>query len=674
MSNALRLAIIFTIAVLALAAPGNAHPDHSLVGGERAGPGEVHIAGMLDVRRDRIRLDGVSVSVNGLSAPVSVDGHFAANVPIAPYYRVDIGGEKVFAMVQTFGNAELRDEQCECLVIPPIELLARKKGRIELFFGGDSMAGRRYFKAASGKPAVLDRATLDRDLDALFTAMKPYIATSDLASINLESVVSEEQPGTPSPKKFVFYSPPELTNALRRAGIDHVALGNNHTADYGDEGVNTTIDALDAAGVAWSGAGMNIDEAERASRLKVNGKKLGIYSFVGWRGTWTPNQTASETKAGAAWGPRKRVERVTTRERRAGYTPIMHFHGNAEYGDRSSELSVPRFRAAIEQSAPVVIGHHPHVTHGLEIYRGGLIAHSLGNFLFDQDRPQTQVSYALKVWLERGKFLRAEAIPLNILDYRPVPAIGGMREASLRRLHWLSAEMGTVMARSGGHSVVWREREGFEAPDCRTPAQFKLGRFAPACLGENITHGRNIIPRGDFENARFGEATERFWATRNAAIDFRTSEDGEGYIALLPDSLSKSAYLYSRSYIRDIYATHFTWEGRIKLPRGAQVELMAKMQPEAGAKPTPSTRGVSLGTQQVGADGWQKLHFEFTRPEEGEGAARAFRIIMKIRFDDRTAAGERTIELDDLALIEWPNEAVQRDPANAWRWTHQRER
>ncbi|MEL7189941.1 MAG: CapA family protein [Pseudomonadota bacterium] len=670
MMTILRLSRLLALTVLLFSSPLAAHPDHALVGGEHAGPGEILIAGMLDGRRDRVKSDKLSVTVNGISAEIAEDGHFATSVPISTYYKVVISGDAIFSMVQTFGNAEIRDDQCGCLNVPPIELVARKEGRIELFFGGDSMAGRRYFNAPRGEQAVLDHATLSQDLDHLFEPIKPYIETSDLASINLESVVAATQPGPPSPKKYLFFSPPELAGALARAGIDHVSLGNNHTADYRAAGVRTTIEALDGAGVAWSGAGMDVAEAERASRFDVKGQNLGIFGFVGWRGTWVPNQTATETKAGAAWGRRSDVERVTKRERRAGYLPIMHFHGNLEYADRPSDLSLPRFRAAIEKGSPLVIGHHPHVTHGLEIYRGGLIAHSLGNFLFDQEHPHTHVTYALKVWLERGKFLRAEVIPLQMLDYRPVPAVGGMREASLRRLHWLSAEMGTIMARSGGHSVVWRKRKGFREPDCRDPGKFNLATFAPSCLTDKGTLGRNLIPRGDFENTVFNEADDRFWMTRNAALDFRQRTNGEGFMAVLPDGAGKSAYLYSRSYIRDIYSTRFTLETQIKLPRAAEIELIAKTRPQEGATPTPSVRGVSIAKQRMNAGDWQSLRFDFDRPEEKDGAARAFRIILKIRFDDKSAHGNKLIEIDDFNLIEWPREELQRDPTRAWWWTH----
>lgn len=665
---------VIALATFMVAEDARAHPEHSLVGGEDIRPGEILVEGMLDGRRDRIDLTSVEVSINGVTAKTDTQGHFAASVPRSAYYFVQISGERIFHSMQTFGNAEIADASCHCLAIPAIELVARKKGRVELFFGGDSMAGRRYFSARRGEKAVLDRVTLDQDLDQLFTAIKPYFANSDLASINLESVVAAEQPGPPAPKKYLFFSPPELPQALARAGIDHVSLGNNHTADYRDAGLRTTFDALDAADVAWSGAGMDVTQAERASRFEIAGEKLSIYGFVGWRGTWTPNQTATETKGGAAWGLRSVVEKVTRRERKAGYTPIMQFHGNMEYADRPSEMSLPRFRAAIEKGAPLVIGHHPHVTHGLEIYRGGLIAHSLGNFLFDQEHPHTHVTYGLKVWLENGKFLRAEVLPIQMLDYRPVPATGTMREAVVRRLYWLSAEMGTKLDRSGGHAVVWRKRPRDSEPECKAPGPWHLASFAPACVDPATEYGRNLVPRGDFENTRVSEAKDRFWVSRNAGVDFRRRDsESEGHLSLLPEGTSKASFLYSNSYIRDVSARDFTLEARIRVPRDVEIELIAKARPHEDDKPSSSVKGeVVAATRLPASNDWQDLRLPFTRPEETPGKARAFRFILKFRFTDRSEGGEKTIDIDDFALVEWPDAADQADPTQAWRWTHSR--
>lgn len=676
-----RISACAVLAAIVVALPLRAQDAIGLVGGDRVDEGMVRIEGRLDGRRDSVDLAAVALSVNGTAAELASDGSFAATVPRTAYYRLAIGGADVFAMVQTFGNEEVADAACACLRLPAIELVARKPGRIELFFGGDSMAGRRFFEAGPGKKAVLDRVTIHRDLDRLLAPMAPYFATSDLASINLESVVADEQPGPPAPKKYKFFSPVALPLALKRAGIDHVSLGNNHTNDYGAPGMRTTLDALAGAQLATSGAGMNVTEAEAGSRFEVAGQKLSIYGFVGWRGTWDPNQTAEPDKAGAAWGTLDRVEAVTVRERQAGYLPIMQFHGNVEYGDRPTELSVPRFRTAVDKGAPVVIGHHPHVTQGLEIYRGALIAHSLGNFLFDQEHPHTHATYGLKVWLENGRFLRAEAIPMQMLDYRPVPAVGGMREAVLRRVHWLSAELGTKLARSGGHAVLWAKGPRAEQPPCRRPGGGGLAGIAPACIDPSLDYGRNIVPRGDYANTLVAEARDRFWDTKNASVDFRGLEAGQGSMVLLPDAATRTAYLYTKSYLRDLYALRFSLTSRIRTARPVEVRLMIKDRPAENAEPTPTVEGELVGTRilPAGAD-WQALRFDFDRPRIAAGAIPGvtgavpspFRFILAFRFLDTRGEGDRIVAFDDFALVEWADAPSQADPAQAWRWTHAR--
>ena len=679
------LPIIARFALMAgmplLALPASGQSTQPVAATDHGKSGEVRITGTLDGRRDKIDLTAVTATLNGVPVALTASGQFDAATDRTAYYQLKLEGPGIFTMVQTFGNEEITDPTCNCLVVPAIELVARKPGRVELFFGGDSMAGRRYFEAPAGKKAVLDRVTITRDVDRLLAPMAPYFSTSDLASINLESVVADEQPGPPAPKKYKFFTTTELPKALVRAGMDHVSLGNNHTNDYGAPGMRATLDALAAANLATSGAGMNVEEAERASRFDVLGTKISIYGFVGWRGTWDPNQTAEVNKAGAAWGTLDRVEAVTIRERRAGYVPIMQFHGNVEYGDRPTAMSTPRFRTAVDKGAPVVIGHHPHVTQGLEIYRGALIAHSLGNFLFDQEHPHTHVTYGLKVWLEKGKFLRAEAIPMQMLDYRPVPAVGGMREASLRRLHWLSAELGTKLARSGGHAVVWAKGPRAQQPACRTPGAFTLATLAPACIDPSQDYGRNVVPRGDYANTMVAEARDRFWDTKNASVDYRGLGEGAGSMALLPDATTKPFYLYTKSYLRDLYALRYTLTSKIRTPRDVEVRLLVKDRPAEGSEPTPTVEGELIGSQRVAAGaGWQELRFDFARPAVALGAIpgvsaevpNPYRFILEFRFPNPRGEGDKVLAFDDFVLVEWADPASQADPAQAWRWTHAR--
>lgn len=635
---------------------------------------DVTLTGSLDGRRDGIELAPLTVHINGVAAATTQDGRFTATVPAQPYFRVDIAGAGIFPAVQTFGELELRDERCDCLAIPAIELVAKKPGRVELFFGGDAMAGRRYFVPREDGEAVLDNATLDSDLDALFAHIRPYLQSADMASINLESVVAKVAPAPPAPKKYLFYTPPEIAPALKRAGIDHVSLGNNHTADYRGPGVRTTIDALDAGGVAHSGAGMDVAQAEAAWRTEVGGQKLSVYGFVGWRGTWTPNQIATQTKAGAAWGTAGAIRRVTRRELAAGYIPVMQYHGGLEYSDRHSDMTDKRYRTGIDAGAPLVIAHHPHVTQGLELYRGGLIAHSLGNFLFDQDHPHTHVSYGLKVWLQDGAFLRAEAVPLQILDYRPVPATGAMREASLRRLYWLSSEKGTTLHQTGGHAALWADGFGGSPERCVPARNWSLARLAPVCVGEGEEPGRNTIPRGDFENVRVGAALERYWRTHAADHDFRTLADGGTVLALRPESAGAPFVLMTRSYIRDLYARRFTVTARMRVPRDVRIDVLAKGQPDQGSWTPGPHRGYRMASTVVRATGeWQDVALDFSRAEVKPGVAWAFRPILKFTYLDRVEGqrGEEVL-IDDFAMVEWPDEAIAADPHRRWHWTHAR--
>ncbi|WP_435417396.1 CapA family protein [Parerythrobacter aurantius] len=654
-----------------------------------AGPGDaahaaapaVKLSGRLDGSRDAIAMAPLRLAINGAPVDLADDGRFSAVVPLSTYYRIDIAGETIFPTVQTFGNAELRNPGCDCLAIPAIELVAKKPGRIELFFGGDSMAGRRYFHMGLRDRPVLNHDTIDADLDRLLDPMQPYFEPSDFTSLNLESVIARATPGEPAPKRYKFFSPPELASAMKRAGIDHLSLGNNHVADYRDIGLRTTLEAIEQARLLTSGAGMDIGEAERAVRVDVRGTKLALYGFVGWRGDWTPNQTATETKAGAAWGTRDVVERVTRREVAAGYVPVMEYHGNMEYMDRPSKMSLPRFRLAADLGSPLVIGHHPHVTQGLELYNGSLIAHSLGNFLFDQDHPHTHSTYALKVWLENGKFLRAEVLPIQMLDYRPVPAVGGMRESVLRRVFWLSEEMGTNLALTGGHAAVWRDNRPQPGTQCRQPGGFTLASLGPSCGDAASEYGRNIIPRGDFANVVFGDAQDRYWKALNARIAFPRDEASDGYLELAPLAAHKSFYLHAASYIRDVYATRFTMKARVRLPHDAEVELIVRDKPPEGARPTVGIQGEPIETKLLAASElWQEVAFDFWLPSAKglrlppgpERAATPFRPILRIKYLGARRGDDDRALFDDIRLIEWPPDYAQREPARAWWFTDRR--
>lgn len=156
--------------------------------------------------------------------------------------------------------------------------------RRTLHFGGDVMMGRRYQSdfgeessaSSANRTAV---ATDEQQARAVVSSVAPLMGAADASMVNLETVVGELSAVDAYPaKRFLLQSPPIVLDALDEMGVDYVSLGNNHAYDWQNSGVGSTIDVLDAAGIAWSGAGEDATQAEAGRIIDVNGLQVGVIS------------------------------------------------------------------------------------------------------------------------------------------------------------------------------------------------------------------------------------------------------------------------------------------------------------------------------------------------------------------------------------------------------------
>ena len=531
----------------------------------------IALAGQVDGSFDQVAMDGLSVDVNGREMPVGPDGSFAASSSVEPYYRITISGASIHDAIQTFGFEELYRRDCDCLRVPPLGVVARKPGRIELFFAGDAIAGRRYIEPIWGERQLIDPADPLPGMVRLLEPIKPYVESADFASVNLESVLSTKDFGNSPPKTVTFFSPPELAEALAQAGFDYVTLGNNHSYDYLEPGIETTIAAVEQAGLSWSGAGLDEVQALRAARLEVGGAPLSMLGYVGWKGNVTPNQVAEAAKGGAAYGSDENIIASVGREAAAGRLPIVQYHGSSEYSARPSEDSERRMKMAIDSGAALVASHHPHVAHGLEFYKAGLIAYSMGNFLFDQYFPETHAAFALRTWMEDGRVIRAEVIPLHILEYRPVPAVGSIREALLDRVTRLSAERGTVVGRNGGHGLLVPGNSDIAAP---------VGAKIRVCKAS----GQDLLRIGDFENMTFGGARDRSIKSYGASVDFPFLGIGGHVLQLVPEATGQEMSISVSTFLRKGSAAGLTLCGQVWSPGPIEIALAVQIRPDGSGR------------------------------------------------------------------------------------------
>jgi len=264
---------------------------------------------------------------------------------------------------------------------------------------------------------VRDFAELHDDPAWAFRRNLFLTAGADIAFANLESLFKENP--NPRPDHLSFQLKPEQLSALQVAGFDVLSLANNHTSNVGRDGVAFSLDILRRAGIEPCGAGRNLDEAHQPVLIRRNDLTVAFLAYTG-----ASSLTAGANSAGhSAWGI-DLLRRDIAAVRDEADLIVVSLHAGGEYAPQPNALQISFAHAAIDAGADIVAGHHPHVLEPIELYNGGLICYSLGNYVFDQAwNYDAQQTAAVEVLIRGGKLQRALIHPLIInLDYQPEPA------------------------------------------------------------------------------------------------------------------------------------------------------------------------------------------------------------------------------------------------------------
>lgn len=212
-----------------------------------------------------------------------------------------------------------------------------------------------------------------------FRDTRDIFKNADIAFYNQETPVTTR--GEKYDKPFNFRVPAEALSNVVSCGFDVCNLANNHSMDYGPDGMQDTLSNLDALGIAHAGAGMDAAEAEKPAILTRNGIRVG---YLAAGDTWPLKYYAAEKHAGIAGIDTKLLaERIAALRPMVDYL-VLSLHWGAEYLAKAEKYQIDQAHAFIDAGADLVIGHGPHVLQGVESYRGKAVFYSLGNFVFDQ--------------------------------------------------------------------------------------------------------------------------------------------------------------------------------------------------------------------------------------------------------------------------------------------------
>lgn len=308
----------------------------------------------------------------------------------------------------------------------PTEPSGTSAGSLVLVAGGDVTLGyhfEEYFDQQLSKGVSREEM-----LAYGFREVRSAVRGADLFVVNLECPFTGR--GEKLAKNFNFRARPELVAALLSGGVGAVSLANNHLMDYGPLGLLDTLDTLDRAGVPHFGAGRTLAEARRPAILERHGLRIALlgYFFLGEHNIEPPEIIASEERPGVAghYSSVTAVEAMLRQDVAAARSQadlvIPFFHWGREGSHTPEPYQLRLGHAAIEAGAAAVLGSHPHVLQGMELYRGRPIVYSLGNFVFGGHwDPKNKESALFKARFSQTGYLVSEIIPLQIDRYPQFP-------------------------------------------------------------------------------------------------------------------------------------------------------------------------------------------------------------------------------------------------------------
>ncbi len=318
---------------------------------------------------------------------------------------------------------------------------------LKLGFAGDVMLGRLVTESLGGG----DYARPWGDTLASLRAL-------DLFFVNLECALTARTERWPDGgyKPFYFRAHPAAVRTLTLGRVDFASLANNHIGDFGPEGLRDTIAALDGAGIAHAGAGIDGLSAREPAMLTAAATRVAVVAFADYPAEWaatagTPGINYTPVSLAHEHFDEVRVALAVAREQADVVVFSIH------WGPNMSEQPTAAFRdfarAVIDAGADIFWGHSAHVPQGVELRHGRLILYDTGDFVDDyavDEHLRNDLSALFVVDVALTGVESVEVVPVRIADMQVRLAYGRDREWFVERFGARCAELGTKLTAEPG--------------------------------------------------------------------------------------------------------------------------------------------------------------------------------------------------------------------------------
>ncbi|MFJ8236268.1 CapA family protein [Ureibacillus sp. NPDC094379] len=258
---------------------------------------------------------------------------------------------------------------------PPLvyEVTNKPKTELSIFFAGDTLLGDAAEKLIKQKGYLYPF----RYLDAIYRK-------ADVRTVNLEAPICEKAKKLAAEKDYKYKMSSEVLSAFTQKNINLFHLANNHTLDYGWDGLLETMKILEDHNKIFLGAGKNLSEATRGVIITKGQIKVGLLNYMSYRKSYQEqyNYFASNQSGGVAAFSKKQVKKDINRLKELGVNHIVvSMHWGINYKS-VTEKQERQAKIIAEAGASVIIGHGSHQYQKISQIGTVPVFYSLGNFIF----------------------------------------------------------------------------------------------------------------------------------------------------------------------------------------------------------------------------------------------------------------------------------------------------
>lgn len=237
-----------------------------------------------------------------------------------------------------------------------------KRSSLDLLFFGDMMLDRHVGERIQNKGVEYIFQELAGEEERFFQGM-------DIIGANLEGAVTDRGDHYPPSQAYDFAFSPEIIKTIRDDyNFNFFNIANNHLADQGERGIRETRENLSRLGMDFVGCRDGAAGECSLEFLDVQGKRIAFLGF-----SMVYNSPSEE-----------KMSDLVDKAASSSDSVIVNVHWGTEYEHRFDSRQQELAHGFIDKGADIIIGHHPHVVQGMEVYKNSPVFYSLGNFVFDQ--------------------------------------------------------------------------------------------------------------------------------------------------------------------------------------------------------------------------------------------------------------------------------------------------